>query len=531
VSDGSPRRGLDLGLALLVVGLAAYVAVFADFGAPPAEDAAMLLRYSEHLAEGKGIVWNVGEKPLDGATDFLFMLGVAGLDAAGLGAKEAAQWLGLLAHVLTVVLVYLAARRLFGAPALVALAAAGFLAVGPGLYFVEIAFGTTFFALTVAVSWVLAHHLARAEPDRLRSAAVLFGLSGVVMGMARPEGVFVSAFFLAAVLVLRGGKDARTVVIGYAIPFLTLGLAYFIWRWSYFGHPLPNPFYKKSAGELHLGALRKTVRNVVLQGGPFLALLVAGLAARSSRRWAVAGLVPVAGFAAMWVLVSDETVEFIRYGYTILPVIVLAWIPVVLAWDRARWPGIRRVPRAVGLAAGGLAVGALLFWQHARFAHLVPSRIGLYDVALALREYEPRGYTMVVTEAGLLPLYSRWRAVDAWGLNDRWIARHGPVTEEYLVRYRPEVILAHAYFSPGVPQEGEKVESRGFGKEWYLMVRTLQRFAEARGYVLAAVIGRNTYDTHYYYVRADCPDAAEIIRRIRETPYLWDGQPTGNYAP
>jgi hypothetical protein len=150
---------------------------------------------------------------------------------------------------------------------------------------------------------------------------------------------------------------------------------------------------------------------------------------------------------------------------------------------------------------------------------------------MALREYEPRGYTMVVTEAGLLPLYSRWRAIDAWGLNDRFIARHGPVTEDYLVKYRPELILAHAYFSPGVPQEGEKVENRGFGKEWYLMVRTLQRFAGARGYVLAAVIGRHAYDTHYYYVRGDCPDAAEIIRKIRETPYLWDGQPTGNYAP
>lgn len=531
MSEARARRRLDLGLVLLLVGFAAYVAGLADFGAPPAEDAAMLLRYSEHLAEGKGIVWNVGEKPLDGATDFLFMLGVAALDAAGLGAKEAAQWLGLLAHGLTVALVYLAARRLFDAPALLALAAAGFLAVGPGLYFVEIAFGTTFFALTVAGSWVLALRLARAEPGAVRGAAVFFGLSGVVMGMARPEGVFVSAFFLAAVLILRGGKDTRAVVLGYAIPFLTLGLAYFLWRWSYFGHPLPNPFYKKSAGALHLGALRKTIWNVALQGGPFLVLLGLGLLARSSRRWALAGLVPIAGFAAMWVLVSDETVEFIRYGYTILPVMALSWIPVVLAWDRASWPGSLRVPRGVGLAIAGLVVAGLLFWQHSRFAHLVPSRIGLYDVAMALREYEPRGYTMVVTEAGLLPLYSRWRAVDAWGLNDRWIARHGPVTEEYLVRYRPEVILAHAYFSPGVPQEGEKVESRGFGREWYLMVRALQRFAEARGYVLAAVIGRHAYDTHYYYVRADCPDAAEIIRRIRETPYLWDGQPTGNYAP
>ena len=50
-----------------------------DFNIPPFEDAAMLMRYSQHLAGGHGIVWNIGEKPVDGATDFLFMAAAAGL--------------------------------------------------------------------------------------------------------------------------------------------------------------------------------------------------------------------------------------------------------------------------------------------------------------------------------------------------------------------------------------------------------------------------------------------------------------------
>jgi ADP-heptose:LPS heptosyltransferase len=30
-----------------------------------------------------------------------------------------------------------------------------------------------------------------------------------------------------------------------------------MWRWQYFGYPLPNPFYKKGGGTLHLaGALK-----------------------------------------------------------------------------------------------------------------------------------------------------------------------------------------------------------------------------------------------------------------------------------
>src|SRR5436305_11085379 len=64
----------------------------------PEEDAAMLLRYARHLAQGQGIVWNVGEKPVDGATDFLYLLAVAAVTRAGLGVESAARAVGLVAH-------------------------------------------------------------------------------------------------------------------------------------------------------------------------------------------------------------------------------------------------------------------------------------------------------------------------------------------------------------------------------------------------------------------------------------------------
>jgi len=59
---------------VLLGALVAQVARTFDFAAQPEEDAAILMRYAQHLAAGHGIVWNVGEPPVDGATDFLFML-------------------------------------------------------------------------------------------------------------------------------------------------------------------------------------------------------------------------------------------------------------------------------------------------------------------------------------------------------------------------------------------------------------------------------------------------------------------------
>ena len=169
--------------------------------------------------------------------------------------------------------------------------------------------------------------------------------------------------------------------------------------------------------------------------------------------------------------------------------------------------------------------------QHARFRHVATKRMGLYDAALALGAFDRRDYTLATTEAGLLPLYSNWRAVDAWGLNDAWIARNGSITQEYLERYRPEVILFHAYFSPETPDTGPRIASRSLGLPWYRMVMTLKRYAEENDYILAAVYGRNAWDTHHYYVRRGFADSQAIVDRIRTLAYAWDGEPTANFTP
>ena len=59
--------------ALLLAVTFYYAARYVDFTIPPFEDAAMLMRYAQNFAGGHGIVWNIGEHPVDGATDFLFM--------------------------------------------------------------------------------------------------------------------------------------------------------------------------------------------------------------------------------------------------------------------------------------------------------------------------------------------------------------------------------------------------------------------------------------------------------------------------
>jgi hypothetical protein len=519
------RDGATGLLLLLFVGW--YVWAELDLRGRPEEDAAMLMRYSRHLAAGHGIVWNVGERPVDGATDFLFMVVLAAVHGLGPSLETSARAIGLFAHAATVWLVFWGARRLFGASREWALVPAVFVGVGPGLRHLAAGYGTPLFALTATVTWLLACHLARADSRREARLALGFALAALVMGLARPEGVFLGGFMLLAVLVDRDGRGTRAILTRFLVVFLTLGLLYFLWRWQYFGYPLPNPFYKKGGGTLYWHSLRQSWKNLWALGWPFLWLVPTGLAIRGARRAALFVALPVVLFVTLFVLISDETNYVMRFRYPILPVLLLGCVPVAQAL-RGGWP--RRLPAALAPLVPLALAAALAVAQHQSYRFMAPQRLGLYDAGLVLRDYAARGFALVTTEAGLLPLVSEWRAVDAWGLNDPYIAHHGGIDEAYLERYRPELIVFHAYFSPRVADHGERVETRSLGRPWYRMVMTLKGYAEAHGYELAACFGRNEWDTHYYYVRRGFPQSREITERLRALDYYWDGEPTLDLA-
>ena len=483
------------------------------------------MRYARHLAAGHGIVWNVGEPPVDGATDFLFMLLLAGLHKGGVPLEAAVRALDLLAHALTVVVVYAGARRLFAASPLAALVSAAFVAAGPALAYTEACFGTPLFALTVAVAWWAA---ARAARDGGRGAALAFGAAALAMGLARPEGALLAVFMLLAVLYARGAEGSATTLRAFGAVFGGLGLAYFLWRWWYFGHHLTTPFSKKGGGVLHWETVRKSFKNVFDLTFPFLLAWPVGLAFSRTRRQAVFSLIPVVSFAAIWVLLSDETNYLKRFRYPIVPIVLMSWPPLVEGVRGRLSRPARKVAAALGLAAA-----CALLVRHSRaFAPPLRPRAGLQDMALMLRGFGGGRYAMAVTESGLLPFYSEWRAVDAWGLNDTWIARHGGITEAYLERYRPEVVMFHAYYSP-LEEPGPRAETSGLGPAWFRMCRTLQSYAQRRGYRLAALFGREPSHVHAYYVRAGFPDAAALAAAIRGFDYVWyqDGQRATNFAP
>jgi hypothetical protein len=512
-------------LSLLLLFAMFFAYQFVNFDVPPLEDAAMLMRYVKHFAEGHGIVWNIGEPPVDGATDFLFMITVGLLVKAGMPLILATRFVGFTAHIMTVGIVYLTLRKLFDTPVLISMGTGLFLIVGPGFYYVAACFGTTYFTLAACVSWLFALLIIQKGEKRL--SAILFAVTSLITGLIRPEGVFLTGCMLLAIIFVKGWANLRYTISFYFGVMLLVGGAYFLWRWDYFGYPLPNPYYKKGGGLLAPDSLKRSYFAVTVLCWPFIPAFIAGLLDRKTLRQTVGFLIPIVGFATLFILLVMEQSFLARYQYPVLPIALMAWWPLT--------EGVRQ--RLKIAAAGNMNKQRHIFYTVLVCAFfLLISKFqydtwkfnyyysGRYAAALILSEYQDKGLKLVASEAGLLPFYSQLTSLDPWGLNDQWIAHHGGITAEYLEKFNPDIIMFRAYFSP--------VASSLKNDAWDLMTLRLKDYAEKNGFILAAAYGETPYVTEYYYVRADFPESAELVGRIRAIKYYSEttGLELTNYA-
>jgi hypothetical protein len=243
----------------------------------PLDDAYISFRYARNLATGHGLVFNSGER-VEGITNLLWTLLVAGGVAAGFEAVRFAHALELLIGAGALVAVYALARALLPGqrPSLAGLAPLLLMAAPSFLFWSTLGMGTALF-LGLAVA-----SLAAEASERPGAAAILALLATCM----RPEGALVGACVLGRPLLraLRGERQAWRWPLVYAAGIILLTL----FRLAYYGSPVPNTFYAKVGG-IPLKRGIWDVRGFLVAGAwPLLLLAVhAALARRRARPAAV----------------------------------------------------------------------------------------------------------------------------------------------------------------------------------------------------------------------------------------------------
>jgi hypothetical protein len=398
------------------------------------DDAAISWRYSAHLASGEGLRWNLEGPPVEGYSNFLWVLMLALMGRVGFEIEAASKILGLAFGLASFALLALLCRRLWKenrfwwTPLL-------FLAVTP-----EWAMWTmSGLELASFAAFVLLAIVALSDPQRINRVTLSVALTGVVL--SRPEGIGVCLLLLAVAVMLprsdSSRKDRLQEMTWPALTTVAVAVGLVLFRLSYFGYPMPNTVYAKFS--LECPSLPAVLRWLLL-GVPFL--VAWGLALwkpeTPRNRWTLAiALLILLGHTAMTLPVSSVMNFDHRYHIPFMALLVLA-APCLLdiLWNR------RRVTALVALAVmaiwplkGFPAVHLRRFWESQR---IVSQRC----IAENLRTLPGRP-TVALQDAGRIPYWCDLPYIDAWGLCDVEFARQGFSPENLLAR-RPNLIVLSA---------------------------------------------------------------------------------------
>lgn len=419
-------RGVVPRRALLWAALAAG-AVFALRLSWVPDDTYISMRYAANLAGGHGLVFTEGER-VEGYTNFLWTVVLAGVRVVGLPLRDTAVALSLAAFLATIVVTHRLASRLAGdgapvAPLLVALSVPVFRAGGTGLE-------TAAFGLCVtAGTLLLACHVKDEDARRVRWAVVWFAAAALL----RPEGIFHAgvAFAATAIAARSRAGEVRRAAAGLAAVAVVVA-AHVAWRWSYYGDVVPNTFHAKVGFTLAQAARgAKQAIEFVRQGGWLVIVPVAAAPFLATRRtWTIPCIATAAATFAYVTLVGGDSLFMHRFFVPAIPCALVAAeetvrcaAPSIGAWLRS-WTG------AAAAFALPIALWAATFdfsdWRldvkRWRGVESAAATIGAW-----LEENAAPGASIAVEAAGAIPFHApRLAVIDMYGLMDRHIAAADP---------------------------------------------------------------------------------------------------------
>jgi hypothetical protein len=458
------RRTQRLALAVLLL---AGLLLALRFRHHTCDDAFISFRYARNLVEGRGLVFNPGER-VEGYTNFLWVLLSALPIALGHGPVGFSRAVGLAAHLAALTGVYCAARRLTTRP-LLAFAGALLFALSPAAAVWATA-GLETPLFTALVTWGVFFALGEAGGDAAGNRRpVIAALLLALATLARPEGILVAAAVAAgAALTARRRLAFLGVLVAALLPWL-------VWRTAYYGDLLPNTFHAKvGLGAAQVGRGVRYSLSFLIECGSWIAASIALGLVRARRETATRLLLAVTlPYLVYIVAVGGDFMPMYRFFVPVAGLLVMLLVAGLDALLEARAPASRAANASIAalMIAWSLACAWPAF-AGASFEYVRQDqrevetwrRIGLW-----FRDHAARGESIALVPVGAVPFYSGLETIDLLGLNDRTIARspvanpgaapagHERSDAAYVLARRPTYILLGTYTLTPDPPDASSV--------------------------------------------------------------------------
>ena len=445
------------------------------FGAWIVDDAGITFVYARNLAAGQGLVSQPGLPPVEGFSNFLWMLAFVPAFLAGLFDPMIVPKLASLALLAgSFILLDRSLFSLTGSRA-VSLVTLFLLAVcSPFVIWTVSGLENPLYVfLLCLLLWLIVRE--RLREREIGAFPLAAGAVAAGLALTRPDGILFAGLY--PLLTLTTGKSGWGRAIRYAGVFVLLVGGFLLFRWTYFGDLVPNTYYAKGGPNakvyLDLVTLQPKMTAKAFElfesvAGPGNVLLpvalLAGTAFLIGRRrfgWKHAVLLAFAYFGAVpFLLLPFDWMEEYRFGTPFFPflyayaVTLAASLGEMLLPDPAR----RRLPALVaGLAAVGLS---LTFFAGRSILFAATPTVSFQEVVerfgLRYNRYADllgldQGSVLLPDVGGTL-WTSRLRVYDLVGLTDRTIARTLERRPEAFYDYifgeaKPTFIHLHHYWT------------------------------------------------------------------------------------
>ena len=266
---------------------------------------------------------------------------------------------------------------------------------------------------------------------------------------------------------------------------LAVLLPYLLWRFAYYGDPLPNTFYAKVGGSPAQLRRGLAYANDFFAATGYWLVPVAVAACWSSRRRFVALLATVAlALVATLVVLGGDGLPMYRFFVPALGpyFLLVGW---GTAWILARVTPVRGANTlAAAMLAACAVYSAIPAFHGAQYDYVQQDRreVGAWrQVGTWFREHARPDETLAVLPAGAIPYFSGLRAIDMLGLNDAHIARrempwlgsgqagHEKYDVDYVLARRPRYVVVGVYGLSPEPRPLEQMIFPSYAAERELL--------------------------------------------------------------
>ena len=372
----------------------------------PSEDAVILYEYSKNLANKGVITYGGALSPIEGATDFLWMIMIAFLKFFGVNEFGSALSLNFLALAFSCFLFKDFSHKIIFGIALL---------ITPFLYSSLLGFSTIFFSAALLFSLKLLFDKSKYLHHSL-----------LILCLIRPDGlVFAISCILIEFLHTDGVEAFKSKIKSILYWLVIPGLIYFIARYIYFGELFPLPFYVKGYAPRGSFIFYKdsliSISKIIIP--LFITLAFFTRSKKEATILVLFLLLPVLfyGLLKLEQNVGNRFMAPIFFGSLFL------------------------IARLYGTKALKIFIVCSLLNSYAQTFNIITQQNiyknhdSIYSISKELRTIKGR---MLTSEAGTLAYYSNWNTEDSWGLNTPRFAKK-LISQEDIADGDYDLIVGH----------------------------------------------------------------------------------------